>query len=106
MAGPPPVATYTVRMANDTARARLDRYAEETGLTLLTADGFDEAIVGVARQFTKTFVLYDLERVLQILMRDGLTREEAEEHFEFNIVGAFVGDATPAFLIRREQLDI
>jgi hypothetical protein len=33
-------------------------------------------------------------------MRDGMTWEEAEEYFEFNQMGAWVGDSTPCFLIK------
>jgi hypothetical protein len=84
-----------------TGRAWVDAYAEETGEALLTADGLDAAIVGIVRQFTKTFVLYDLQQVLQILQtRDGMTMDEAVEFFEVNIVGAYVGEATPGFLLK------
>lgn len=80
-------------------RAEVDEYATNSGEPLLTADGFDDCIVGVARQFTNSFVVYDRKKVIQTLIaRDGMTGEEAEEFFEFNIIGAWVGDATPAFL--------
>jgi hypothetical protein len=32
-------------------------------------------------------------------MKD-MTSEEAEEYFEFNVQGAYVGENTPAFLIK------
>lgn len=80
-------------------RAEVDQIAEDTGEELLCADGFDDAIVGLGRQFTKTFVVYDYRRVIDTLIsRDGMDEEEAREFFEFNIVGAWVGDATPCFL--------
>jgi hypothetical protein len=64
---------------------------------LLFADGFDDAIIGVVEQFNKTFVVYDYEAVIKTLMKD-MSREEAEEFYGFNIVGAYVGDHTPAFI--------
>lgn len=65
----------------------------------LVADGFDEAIIGMARQFNQTLVVYDEDKCLSILMeRDGMTEEEAEEFFEFNVVGAYVGEGTPVFV--------
>jgi hypothetical protein len=86
-----------------TAREQLDEYADGLGEELLTADGFDQAIVGVARQFNKLFVVYDTDKVLDILeRRDGLSADDAAEFFEVNIVGAWVGDGTPAFLTRFE----
>jgi len=65
----------------------------------LVADGFDEAIVGIGRQFNNTMVVYDEQKCLEILMeRDHMSREEAEEFFEFNVAGAWVGESTPVFL--------
>lgn len=67
---------------------------------LLFADGFDAAILGlIERPGQDSFVLYDARRCIRILMSDdGMSREEAEEHFEFNVEGAWVGDRTPAFV--------
>ncbi len=65
----------------------------------LVADGFDEAIVGIGRQFNKNLVIYDEDKCIQILMeRDGMTDEEAIEFFEFNVVGAYVGEYTPIYV--------
>lgn len=65
----------------------------------LYADGFEDAIIGVGRQFNTDVVVYDEEKCIQILMeRDGMTDEEAEEFFEFNVVGAYVGEHTPIFV--------
>jgi hypothetical protein len=82
-------------------RADLDALAEEREEPLLCADGFDACILGIGRQFTKTFVVYDYEAVIQTLMdRDGLAYDEAVEMFDVNIVGAYLGEATPCFLAR------
>jgi hypothetical protein len=65
----------------------------------LVADGFDEAIIGIGRQFNKNLVIYDEDKCIQILMeRDGMTDEEAIEFFEFNVVGAYVGEYTPIYV--------
>lgn len=65
----------------------------------LVADGFDGAIIGMARQFNQTLVVYDEDKCLAILMeRDGMTEEEAIEFFEFNVVGAYVGGGTPVYV--------
>jgi hypothetical protein len=66
--------------------------------TVLLADGFEEALVGIGRQFTKPpFAIYDRDKCIEILSRD-MSHEEAEEHFQFNVEGAWVGDQTPVFL--------
>jgi hypothetical protein len=66
----------------------------------LFADGFEDALVGSGTVFSKgPIAVYDREHCVRILMeRDGMTWEEAEEYFEFNVAGAYVGAGTPAFV--------
>ena len=66
---------------------------------LLKMDGFDDCIVGICERFGMDAVLaYDREKVLAKLMTDGMTRDEAEEFFEYNQIGAWMGDKTPVFV--------
>lgn len=46
---------------------------------------------------------YDYQKCVAALMRDGLDEEDAEEWMEFNVVDAYVGPRTPAFLVRYER---
>ena len=40
-----------------------------------------------------------LDKCFEILVeRDGMEYEDAVENFEFNVVGAWVGDNTPVFI--------
>lgn len=64
---------------------------------VLLADGFEDAFLGIARQFNKVFAVYDRAKCIEILCRD-MTWEDAEEHFQFNVEGAYVGENTPAFM--------
>jgi hypothetical protein len=60
---------------------------------------FEKAFVGVCHQFGRPpIALYDLQKMLTIFIAEGLTEEEAIAHFEFNVLGAWVGDYTPAFV--------
>ena len=69
-----------------------------TDAECLLADGFEGALIGYAQQFNRVLALYDWEQCLKILVeRDGMTWDDAEEFFEFNVIGAWVGDATPVF---------
>jgi hypothetical protein len=79
-----------------TLRERLAEIDEE----ILMADGFDEALVGYAQRCGQpALAVYDRNKCVDLLVqRDGMTHEEAEEYFEFNVVGAWVGDRTPLFL--------
>lgn len=64
---------------------------------VLLADGFDEAFLGIGQQFNRFFAVYDRFKCIQILSED-MTLEEAEEYFDFNVVGAYVGENTPVFV--------
>jgi len=70
----------------------------------LFADGLDEAFIGMAeRAGQNTIACYDTQKVIDTLVeRDGMTREEALEYFQFNIVGAYVGENTPVFIFLKE----
>ncbi len=68
---------------------------------LAFADGHDDAIVGVADREGVPVVVYDARLILDALQtRDGMDRDEAQEFFEFNIAGAWIGEQTPIFLRR------
>lgn len=68
---------------------------------LLFADGFDEALLGVATRCGQPpLVVYDRQKCIDLLIsRDGMSEEEAEEYFSFNTEGAWVGDRTPIFVV-------
>ena len=66
---------------------------------LLTMDGYDDCIIGVVERFGENpIVCYDKEKVLLQLELDGMDRDEADDFFEFNQIGSWMGDSTPCFL--------
>ena len=68
-----------------------------------TADGFDEAKIGVMRRAGQQdiIIVYDFQRCVDVLMeREGWTDEEAEEWMETNVVCAWMGDGTPGFVYK------
>ena len=40
---------------------------------------------------------YDVNKIIEILARD-MSEDEAVEYFEFNILGAYMGERTPVFV--------
>jgi hypothetical protein len=65
----------------------------------LLMDDFDDCIVGIADRFNHEFVVYDKMKVLaKLVERDGMTREEADEYYSFNILGGWHGERTVAFI--------
>lgn len=74
-------------------------YDEEALKDTLFADGFEDAFIGLGQQFNKLIAVYDRNKCIEILLRrDGMTLEEAEEFFDFNVTGAYVGEHTPIFV--------
>lgn len=64
--------------------------------TFLFADGFDDAIIGVDEVDLR--VVYDIDEIINILMREMMTVSEAFEYYDYNIAGAYVGEKTPVFM--------
>jgi hypothetical protein len=68
----------------------------------ITADGFDDALIGWSDSWSGTKrvtrAVYAVDKVIAILVEQGLSTEDALEHFEFNIAGAYVGEHTPVFV--------
>jgi len=70
----------------------LEYYPDQT---FLKADGFDDAVIGVEIGDPMRLV-YSVTRVIEKLVAiDEMSVEDAIEHFEFNIRGAYVGEQTP-----------
>ena len=79
-------------------RPLLEERLSETNPEALFADGFDEAIMGIATQCNKSLVLYDYQKCVEILVeRDEMSYEEAVEYMEFNTCSAWMGENTPLF---------
>ena len=78
----------------DELKERLSHYEN-----LLIANGFDDAILGVALSVSNNpVVAYSINKIIEILMKDSMDETEAQEYFEFNILGAYVGENTPIFI--------
>lgn len=75
----------------------LERFDEDEELMFM--DGYDDCIVGIVERFGQApIICYDKFKILESLVKDGMTEEEAEEFFYFNQIGAWVGDRTPCFI--------
>lgn len=64
-------------------------------------DGLDDAILGIVEEFGNgPRILYSRNKILNILSeRDGMTWSEAEEFYDYNILGLYAGEQNPVFLI-------
>lgn len=63
----------------------------------LFADGFDDALIGIDQ--VNYVAVYDADKCISILKEtSSMTHQEALEWFEFNTLGAYVGEYTPRFI--------
>lgn len=78
-------------------RDEIAEFNEE--LLMLEPAYFDKAIVGIVTNVKNQAVCYDVSKIIKILMKeDKMTEEEAREYYDFNILGAWVGEHTPVYL--------
>jgi len=69
--------------------------------------GLDEAIVGIAYVWQRhpkggaeriETLIYDGERIVHLLVEQGMTPEDAHEYIDYNIEGGYLGPATPIIM--------
>lgn len=74
----------------------IDQLRDAVDREAIALDGLDEAILGHGSQFpNEQVVVYSAQRIIKILMRDGMTLDEALQYFEFNIEQLHAGHLTP-----------
>ena len=74
----------------------LIEYASDNALT---ADGFDNAVIGLS--YDGLFV-YDIDDCVSILVEDGMSLFEAEEFMDFNVLNCYMGEGTPLFIYQKK----
>jgi len=67
---------------------------------VLFCDGHDNAFMGLMWRFghNAPIAAYSRPAIIKNLMSDGMTYDDAQEFFEFNIIGAWMGEGTPCFI--------
>lgn len=76
--------------------------ARELAPDAMIMPGYDDCIMGVALQFGKpTCIAYDKDKVIQrLIQKEGMSHEDAYDWFEYNMLGSYVGEGTPVFIMR------
>ena len=75
--------------------------------SIITADGFELAFLGCGYTFGGSHAIYDYGTCIEILMqRDEMSYDDAEEYFEYNVTGAFLGDRMPVFLLSMKEVTV
>ena len=66
---------------------------------MLTLEGFDDCIIGIcARYGQNEIVAYSYGKIIDKLIDDGMSADEAREYFDYNILGGYLGPNTPCFI--------
>lgn len=87
-------------MTEEIRKKLTDIYGEE----LIFADGFDDAIVGVAGGHDSQRVVYCYGSMVEACMKEaGMIYEDAVEWIEYNTMGSYVGRHTPIYVIGIED---
>jgi len=58
------------------------------GEKILKADGFDDAVIGIDEKSLR--LIYSVSKTLEILVNEGMSEIDAEEHFSYNVSEAIL----------------
>lgn len=75
-------------------------YINQIAEGAIILDGFDDCIVGVSEEFGRdSRIIYSKQRIIQKLIESSdMNMDDAEEYFNYNILGAYFGERNPIFL--------
>ena len=80
--------------------SELQEWVAEYNEQAMLADGLEAAFIGVASHYGKDPVaVYDVDKCVEVFVADGMDYEEAQEWFDYNVQGAYVGEHTPVFVV-------
>ena len=87
-------------MTDNITLPRAAKQARDDCDDCIVFDGLDDALVGTAAVRTENGArearaIYSGPKIVEILMGEGLTQDEAMEHIQFNIEGGYFGPKTP-----------
>jgi len=76
----------------------ISEFVEENGSSVVRVNGFDDCVLGTIEKEDDLVLVYDSDKIIMKLINEGLSYEEAVEHYEYNIVGSWVGNQTPLYV--------
>jgi hypothetical protein len=82
-----------------TPKHHIINYLEATEQTVPLLDGLDDALIGIGSQYTNPpTAIYSHTKIIETLIKQGMTPEEAIEYTDYNIIGAWIGEQTPTII--------
>lgn len=78
----------------------ISKYGDDDLMFLDPPEIFDKCILGVSESIASPIqICYSVDKIISALEEDmNIDRDVAMEHFEFNILGSYMGDNTPRFV--------
>ena len=73
-------------------REWIDEIAEAFGEEVLLFTDFDDALIGISTDYV---AVYSERRIIELLVAEGMSEEDAWDHYGFNMLGSHVGQKTP-----------
>ena len=81
---------------------RIRQVLEAENPEALLADNLDNALIGVYRprweETALPVAVYSVCKIIDEFVKDGMDEEEALEFYDYNIVGAYMGEFTPIYI--------
>jgi hypothetical protein len=81
---------YIYAKKKDMLEIIIENYQDEE---ILKADGFDNAVIGIDTNSMR--LIYSVQKCIEVLREEGMDEIDAVEYFEYNVLGAYVGEKTP-----------
>ena len=81
---------YIYAKKKDMLEIIIENYQDEE---ILKADGFDDAVIGIDTDSMR--LIYSVQKCIEVLREEGMDEIDAVEYFEYNVLGAYVGEKTP-----------
>ena len=77
-----------------------EKLSETHGEELLFADGFDDAIIGVAAGHDSQRVVYCYASMVEVCMKEAkMNYDDAIDWIEYNTIGSYIGENTPIYVM-------
>lgn len=79
---------------------------ENTRANLFKLDSFEDCYLGIGEAYgEQPRLVYDYKKIIEALEKTGMSEEEAREFYDFNIIGSYLGEKMPIFLITDISLE-
>ena len=76
-----------------------DALGENEACLLEPRDEYDDCVIGIGYRCSEgPLAVYSIPKVLKVMQGWGMDDQEAQEFFEYNTIGAWMGDGTHIFV--------